>query len=87
MTAAAFWGRPIARKIHIVQIRRSLSTQFASDTLTIRWSALEVVRSRSDKVPSGLDMNVGPYPAAYKLRGDRLAATIGGATDVFARPK
>jgi hypothetical protein len=80
-------GRAIARKIHIVQARQSLSTRISGDALEIRWSALQIVPARSDKIPSDLHTQVGPAVATYRLRGDKLAATIGGSTDTFTRAK
>jgi hypothetical protein len=80
-------GRAIARKIHIVQTRQSLNTRLSGDTLEIRWSALQIVAASSDKIPSGLHTQVGPTVATYAVRGDKLAATIGGSTDTFTRAK
>jgi hypothetical protein len=80
-------GRSIAPKIRIVQVRRSLKTEFAGGVLTIHWSALELIKSRSDKIPSGLHIAVGPCSATCRLRRDRLAVTIDNATDLFTYVK
>ena len=80
-------GRPLTRSVRIVQRRHSLSTKVEGGMLTIRWSALQLIRDRSDSIPSGLHIAVGPCTGKYSIRHGKLTATFDTDADVFTREK